>query len=421
MTTTTIKAGYKMTEIGVIPEDWEAGKIGDCFDFKNGLNKEKSFFGKGTPIVNYMDIYNHKGLKAKDIRGKVTLSYSEIKAYEVKKGDMFFTRTSETVEEIGMASVLLEDVPKGVFSGFILRARPKNNLLDDEFKKYCFHSNSVRKEISSKSSYTTRALTNGRLLSSVPFPLPPKPEQQAIATVLSDTDELIRSLSSLIAKKRQIKEGAMQELLTGKKRLTGYTGEWEVKKLGEVIYLQGGYAFKSDEFTEIGIPIIRISDVESNQISIENSVCYKAFNIPKAFIARRGDALIAMSGATTGKIGVYNKDRVAYINQRVGKFVVLDNGKTSQEFISHLVRSEKFTEGLTKEIAQGAQPNISGKQIQSIELPIPPTKEEQQAIAEILSDMNSEIIALEQKREKYRLIKQGMMQQLLTGKIRIMN
>lgn len=192
--------------------------------------------------------------------------------------------------------------------------------------------------------------------------------------------------------------------------------DWEVKKLGEVIYLQGGYAFKSELFTNVGVPIIRISDVGNNKVETDNSVCYEPFNIPKEFVAKKGDVLIAMSGATTGKIGVYNYDGIAYINQRVGKFVVLNQNETSQEFISHIVRSEKFKENLTKEIAQGAQPNISGKQIQSIVLPIPNEKEEQTAIANALSDTDALINSLEKLIAKKRNIKQGAMQHLLKPK-----
>jgi type I restriction enzyme S subunit len=133
-----------------LPDGWQMLSIGECLEFKNGLNKEKSFFGRGTPIVNYMDVYKHRGIINQDVAGKVAVSNDEKSNFGIKKGDVFFTRTSETVEEIGVASVLLEDVPNGVFSGFLLRGRPKNDLLDDTFKKYCFHSSFVRKEITSK-------------------------------------------------------------------------------------------------------------------------------------------------------------------------------------------------------------------------------------------------------------------------------
>ncbi len=212
--------GYKQTGLGEAPEDWIMPKLGDLFEFKNGLNKEKEYFGYGTPIINYMDVYSFSGLINKHVGGKVSVTSNEIRTYSVKKGDVFFTRTSETVNEIGCTSVLLENIQDAVFSGFVLRARPKNNVLDLQFKNYCFLSSIVRKQIMSTSSYTTRALTNGRLLSVVVLPCPKSIEEQsAIANVLLDMDKSIKQLQTRLAKTQQIKQGMMQELLTGKTRL----------------------------------------------------------------------------------------------------------------------------------------------------------------------------------------------------------
>jgi type I restriction enzyme S subunit len=145
----------------------------------------------------------------------------------------------------------------------------------------------------------------------------------------------------------------------------------------------------------------------------------KEINIPIDFKVCNGDVLIAMSGATTGKIGVYQNMDLAYINQRVGKFVILNSKKNSIEFVSHFLNSDKFKSGLIKEIAQGAQPNISGKQIESIEIDIPSDLKIQKEIASTLTIMDEEIRKLELKLQKGKSIKQGMMQNLLTGKIRL--
>ncbi|HQQ67717.1 MAG TPA: restriction endonuclease subunit S, partial [Candidatus Cloacimonadota bacterium] len=116
--------------------DWPLVPIGQFLDFKNGLNKGKAFFGYGTPIVNYTDVYHHSGLHSGDIQGKVSLSSDEIKRFEVKKGDVFFTRTSETPEEVGLSAVLLDDIEDCAFSGFVLRGRPKNEMLLPEYCQY---------------------------------------------------------------------------------------------------------------------------------------------------------------------------------------------------------------------------------------------------------------------------------------------
>ncbi|MFO0576095.1 MAG: restriction endonuclease subunit S [Polyangia bacterium] len=207
------------TRLPGFSSSWEAIYVGDLFSFKNGLNKAKEFFGIGTPIVNYMDVYGSPGLYASGLQGRVLVTSNERKAFSVQKGDVFFTRTSETVDEIGLAAVMLDNCKDTVFSGFLLRGRPKNNRLCDNFKKYCFQSRSVRAQITARASYTTRALTNGRLLSAVLLELPTVEEQEAIATVLSDMDAELTALEQRREKTRLLKQGMMQELLTGRTRL----------------------------------------------------------------------------------------------------------------------------------------------------------------------------------------------------------
>lgn len=200
-------------------ESWAMESLGNLFAFKNGLNKGKEFFGYGTPIVNYMDVFANRGILCSTVIGRVFLTNQEILTFDLKKGDVLFTRTSETPEEIGMASVILDEPIRTVFSGFVLRGRPKDQKLLDSFKTHCLRSDFVRKQIVSKASYTTRALTNGRLLSAVLLPIPPGNEQNAIAAILTDMDAEIATLEAKLAKARQIKKGMMHNLLTGKIRL----------------------------------------------------------------------------------------------------------------------------------------------------------------------------------------------------------
>ncbi len=131
----------------MVMPNWDVYAIGQLLEFKNGLNKGKEFFGLGTPIINYVDVYSNTGLYSNDIKGKVTLTPAEIRRYEVKKGDVFFTRTSETPEEVGFSCVLLEDVENCAFSGFVLRGRPITNLLDINYCRYCFRMPLIRASI----------------------------------------------------------------------------------------------------------------------------------------------------------------------------------------------------------------------------------------------------------------------------------
>lgn len=169
--------------------------VSDLFEIKNGLNKEKSAFGKGTPIVNFTDVYNKRYLTSDMLKGKVTLSESEIERYVVKKGDVFFTRTSETKEDIGMSSTVIEDIPDCTFSGFVLRARPTTNLLLPKFCSYYFSTNQVRNNIVRYASFTTRATTSGPKLSKIPIPIIPIKEQEKIVSILDRFDKLCNDIS----------------------------------------------------------------------------------------------------------------------------------------------------------------------------------------------------------------------------------
>lgn len=171
-------------------------KLGDLFDFKNGLNKGKEFFGKGSPIVNFTDVYNKRALYKETLKGKVEVDLKETLRYNVHKGDVFFTRTSETPNDIGMSSVMMDEVENCVFSGFVLRGRPRTQLLLPKYCAYCFSTNQVRKEIVRNSSYTTRALTSGTNLSKISIPVPPLSEQQRIVSILDKFESLVNDLTA---------------------------------------------------------------------------------------------------------------------------------------------------------------------------------------------------------------------------------
>jgi len=413
-----VPEGYKMSEVGVIPEGWDVIKMGDVFEFKNGLNKEKKYFGHGTPIVNYIDVYKNNALSAKDLTGKVTVTKTELKAYKVRKDDVFFTRTSETVDEIGITSVITDKLEKTVFSGFILRARPKNNWLDTRYKKYCFSSENVRKGITSKSSYTTRALTNGRLLSEVQIPLPPLPEQQAIASTLSDVDALITALEQLISKKCKIKQGAMQQLLTGKKRLPGFGGEWEVKNIGDFASATAGGTPSTlvPEYWNGDIRWMSSGELNLKKVyGVEGRITEIGLKNSSTKIVPPKCVLIGLAGQgkTRGTAAINYIELCT--NQSIAAIFPNDSFVPEYLFYNLYLRYNELRNLSTGDSGRGG---LNLKIIKGIPIPFP-SKKEQQAIAQILTDMGAEIESLEQKQNKYKAIKQGMMQELLTGKTRL--
>ena len=195
--------------------------------------------------------------------------------------------------------------------------------------------------------------------------------------------------------------------------------EWEVKKISASYRVQGGYAFKSDLFTNKGIAIIRISNISTHRnINLSDCIYYPITKyIETQFKIKFGDILIALSGATTGKSAMYCLDTAAYLNQRVGCFKQT-NSTIDNLFLYYWIDSNKFQKQLSLLLIAGAQPNVSPKDLENIKIPVPPLPE-QQKIAEVLSTWNKAIEKQSQLIEKLELRKKGLMQQLLTGKKRL--
>ena len=192
--------------------EWKT--LGEIFEFKNGLNKEKEAFGHGTPIVNYTDVYKNRGLYKNTLKGLVSLNDNEIARYSVKRGDVFFTRTSETKEEVGYPSVMLDDIKQCTFSGFVLKAHPLIDLLIPEYCKYCFFSHSFRQEVIKRATLTTRALTNGKSLSKITIPIPTLARQQEIVSILDTFEASITNLEAQLEQRQKQYEYYREKLLT---------------------------------------------------------------------------------------------------------------------------------------------------------------------------------------------------------------
>ena len=390
----------------MVAVEWEREKIGNLFDFKNGLNKGKEFFGYGTPIINYTDVYNHRGITKANVNGKVSLENNEINRYAVKKGDVFFTRTSETPEEVGISSVLLEDIPNCVFSGFVLRGRPKTDRLLPEYCQYCFSAPQVRNEIISRCTYTTRALTNGKQLSAIDIPVPEKSEQTFLATALSDMDALIDGLRRLITKKKNIRQGAMQELLTGERRLPGFEGEWTPCILKEISAYRKVKANTQKQF------FVSTENMLPNFMGV---ISYEDESFIKGNRFVLGDTLIANIRPYLKKIWFSSFEGVCSPDV----LVICGNNLVTPEFLNCLIANEMFISYVMNGGVEGSKmPRGNKAYIMNYPVAIP-TIEEQKAISTLLFDMDAEIRSLESKLKKYENIKSGMMDKLLTGQIRL--
>ncbi|MEH1796610.1 restriction endonuclease subunit S [Nostoc sp.] len=420
-----IPEGYKLTEVGVIPDNWKAEKLGELFKFKNGLNAEKKHYGKGIKFINILEVIQKISLLYEDIPGLISLEPGTIKSNIVQKGDVLFNRTSETQEEIGLTSVYLDD-KEVVFGGFVIRARPITDSIDHYFSKYGFSSVIVRNQIIKRGQGAVRANIGQSDLKEVCIPLPPLPEQKAIAQSLSDVDALITECDRIIAKKRNTKQGTMQQLLTGKKRLPGFSGKWEMEEFEQVLKVVDGD---------------RGDNYPSNDELFGNGYCLflSARNVTKEgfkfseciFITKEKDNLLGKgkllkkdvvltTRGTVGNIAFFDNS-VPFENIRINSGMVIlrtEEKNLDNTYLYSFLRSHLFQNQIDRAVFGSAQPQLTVKGISKFKIPVSPLAE-QKAIAQVLSDMDTEIAALEQKRDKYKAIKQGMMQELLTGKTRL--
>jgi len=169
--------------------------LNEIFDFRNGLSKGKEFFGKGIPFIRYTDVYNNRVLRASDLSALVECTDAEIEKLRVNKGDVLFTRTSETAEDVGWSSVLLDDVDQCVFNGFCIKASPKTDDLLPEYCAYCFSTRSFRQYVASHCAFTTRASLTGKTIGEYEMTIPSHEEQKAIVEVLDKLYLLCTDLS----------------------------------------------------------------------------------------------------------------------------------------------------------------------------------------------------------------------------------
>jgi len=264
---------------------------------------------------------------------------------------------------------------------------------------------------------TTVESIDFRWLKAFTIPLPPTlAEQRAIADALSDADALIESLEQLIAKRRAVKQGAMQALLTGKTRLPGFSGEWEVKALGEIGEALIGLTYKPSDVRSNGVLVLRSSNVYDGTLRFDDNV-FVEMDIPERIMVRSGDILVCVRNGSRDLIG-----KCAQIDEQAqgmtfGAFMAVFR-PSSHEFVYHQFQSHLIKRQIHEHL--GATINqITNKSLNSFKIPLPPTLAEQRAIASILSDIDAEIAALEAKLAKARQVKQGMMQELLTGRVRL--
>jgi type I restriction enzyme S subunit len=341
-----------------------------------------------------------------------------LRSYELRQNDIVFSRVG-SVDRNSLVR-LAED--GWLFSGRLLRVRVSDQNVHPPYLSYHFHSEPFKQRVRTVAVGQTMASLNTQILKTIAIALPPPPEQRAIAAALADVDGLITALDRLIAKKRAIKQATMQQLLTGKTRLPGFGGAWEHYQIGNLGSFSKGRGIRRDDVSDDGVGCIRYGEIYTRY---NNYVLSPFSRIPRSVAAnalpiKHGDILFAGSGETAEEIGkcvAYLGTEEAYAG---GDIVVLTPLNQNSLYLGHLLNHETVAVQKARMGQGDAVVHISAHNLAKIEIELPPI-DEQAAIAAVLSDMDAEIAALEQRRAKTQAIKQGMMQQLLTGRIRLTN
>lgn len=403
-------------------DDWEQRKLGAYYWFKNGINKNKEFFGEGTPIVNYTDVYHHRALTSNLIKGLVRVNKNEIENYSVNKGDVFFTRTSETIREIGYPAVVLNVNPNTVFSGFLIRVRPiKIEPLVPEFKKYIFFTHTFRKEMMKKSSITTRALTSGSNLAQMYINFPnSSSEQNQIGKVISLLDKFIMPQQRKLKLLKLLKKAMLQTLFTDKSipnlRFISFDKNWDIVKLKDVGKATGGTSIES-EFTPIGgtHKVISIGSYKENHTYNDQGIRVNLNDKTQKRVLNKDDLTMILNDKTTsgriiGSVLLIPVDNVFVYNQRTER-IEPNHKKFSSKFLYQYLNSPNIRNKIISNAQGNTQIYVNWSSISKLKY-LMPQKKEQDKISKLLFTLDSIINNQQLRIKKYEKFKQFLLQNM---------
>lgn len=385
-----IKKGYKMTDVGVIPEDWEVKSIGEIAKTTSG----------GTPSREDDSLYIGKN------RWFTTSELNDGYIYDSIEHISDEAIKITTARIVPANSILMAMYGATIGKLAIITKESSTNqaccaimVNSDIVMKYVFYNLLfLRQNIIELGVGAGQPNISQSIVRSIHISIPSKKEQQAIADALTKVDNLITSLTKVIEKKKLIKKGTMQKLLSGEMRLDGFEGEWELKKIKDIAVIEKGELLISSQYVNGNIEVWAGGKVPAGFHNVANRT--------------KNTITISASGAYAGFVSYHDCPIYATDCSTISE--------SDDIYIKYLYYSLiKIQDKIYDMQTGGAQPHVHAKDIYPIELTMPPSKAEQTAIANILTTMDNEIEALEKERDKYKCIKQGMMQQLLTGKIRL--
>ncbi len=376
-------------------EEWHEYKMGDILNIKNGLNKEKECFGTGTPIINYMDINKNEILTREKIKGLVSLNKKEIETFKVKKGDIFFTRTSETSEEIGLSASLVDNIDFCVFSGFVLKGSQKENYIFPYFGGYYFRNPRMRNEIIKHSSITTRALTSGTLLSQMNIYLPSIQEQERIGNFLFILDKKIELQTKKIEALKLFKSCTKNEIFKNGNhvcKLGAILNKWNEKnKDGAINYVESisnkaGFIPQSEQF-------------EDRNVASKNLRNY--------YVIKKGVFGYNPSRLNVGSLALKENDSISVVSPLYECFTTTQNNTYLFEWFN----SNYFKKETSSRFEGGVRNTLNFNNLCDIPINLPDI-ETQNQYAKYFNKLNFKISLEEQNLSELVKFKKGLLQDM---------
>ncbi len=432
-----VKPDFKQIELRQAPPDWNRPTFGNLYaePSRNGIYKSSAYQGRGTRIVNMGEMFGLEFISDQEM-SRIELTTREISINGLQDGDLLFGRRSVVPSGAGKCSLVVSPSDPLTFESSIIRVRLDKSEAHPKFYYYFFASPAGRSVVGNIISGTNIKGIRATELRGLEVPHPPKAEQEAIAEALSDADALIESLEQLLDKKRHIKQGAMQELLTGRRRLPGFETkagfkqtevgmiqeDWGVTKLGKhATFKTGpfGSALHQSDYVDGGVPVINPMQIVDGRIQPTSSmaVTEEAARKLSDFRLSSGDIVIGRRG-DMGRCAFVQPDEQGWLCG-TGSMIIRAGPSLDGRFIQRVLSSPPIVAAIENASVGSTMVNLNQSALGNLLVVLPSTKAEQEAIASILSDIDTEIAALDAKLNKAHQLKQGMMQELLTGRIRL--
>ena len=417
---------YKQTELGLIPEDWEVNRFTDIAELIHGFQfREEHFAENGRFGVIKIGNLTYQGNISLD-----NLSKSDcegINNYErlfLRRGDILMALTGGT---LGKMSIFNLEENRYLQNYRVGKFEPNEKSIKN-YIYYLLSSTYVQKRIEDNVNEAAQPNFGKQDFDKIKIPLPPLPEQKKIADCLSTWDVAIEKQNALINALTDRKKALMQQLLTGKKRLPGFSGEWKEVKLGSICEnFQNGNAFSAKDYKKTGIPIVTMGNINLGgyfYFSESKSNFWIEDKSLERYEIKKGDLIIAMTDVTPeknliGLTSIIDIDRIFYLNQRVGH-IILKPKLADTDFIFYLSQNSYWRNQCKAFATLGVQANLGTNDIKNINIKLP-SLSEQTAIAAILATADRELQLQKEKLAQLQQQKKGLMQVLLTGKKRLLN